>query len=70
MGGQSAVGTKAGDLFTRVTIVVATFWIILCMITVRLSSGTQEEYVDPGMGGAAEPAQGVQSPPADGEASE
>ena len=39
MGGQSAFGTKAGDLFTRVTIVVATFWIILCMVTVKLSSG-------------------------------
>jgi preprotein translocase subunit SecG len=29
MGGQSAFGTKAGDLFTRVTIVVATVWILL-----------------------------------------
>ena len=31
MGGQSAFGTKAGDLFTRITIGVAAFWIILCM---------------------------------------
>ena len=30
MGGQSAFGTKAGDLFTRITIGVAAFWIILC----------------------------------------
>jgi preprotein translocase subunit SecG len=29
-GGQSAFGTKAGDLFTRITIVVATIWIFLC----------------------------------------
>ena len=29
-GGQSAFGTKAGDLFTRITIVVATVWIFLC----------------------------------------
>ena len=29
-GGQSAFGTKAGDLFTRITIVVAAVWIILC----------------------------------------
>lgn len=29
MGGQSAFGTKAGDLFTRITIVVATIWILL-----------------------------------------
>lgn len=29
-GGQSAFGTKAGDLFTRITMGVATFWILLC----------------------------------------
>ena len=34
MGGQSAFGTKAGDLFTRITIGVAAFWIILCVVTV------------------------------------
>src|ERR1043166_2100265 len=31
MGGQSAFGTKAGDLFTRITIVVAAIWILLSM---------------------------------------
>ena len=31
MGGQSAFGTKAGDLFTRITIGVAAFWIVLCI---------------------------------------
>src|SRR5665647_2487986 len=36
MGGQSAFGTKAGDLFTKITIGVAAVWIILCMIMVRL----------------------------------
>jgi preprotein translocase subunit SecG len=40
MGGQSAFGTKAGDLFTRITIGAAAFWIILCVVTVKvLSSG-------------------------------
>src|SRR5437762_8297312 len=34
LGGQSAFGTKAGDLFTRITIGVATFWIILCAFSV------------------------------------
>jgi preprotein translocase subunit SecG len=34
MGGQSAFGTKAGDLFTRVTIVVATVWIGLCVLAI------------------------------------
>jgi len=28
-GGQSAFGTKAGDLFTRITIVTAAIWIVL-----------------------------------------
>jgi preprotein translocase subunit SecG len=31
MGGQSAFGTKAGDTFTRITIVASAFWIILCI---------------------------------------
>ncbi len=34
MGGQSAFGTKAGDLFTKITIGVATFWIVLCIVCV------------------------------------
>jgi preprotein translocase subunit SecG len=36
MGGQSAFGTKAGDLFTKITIGVAAFWIVLCIIMVKL----------------------------------
>ncbi len=34
-GGQSAFGSKAGDTFTRITIVSATVWIVLCIIAVR-----------------------------------
>src|SRR6185503_16641332 len=36
MGGQSAFGTKAGDLFTRVTIVVAAIWVILSMASLKV----------------------------------
>ncbi|MGC3969005.1 MAG: preprotein translocase subunit SecG [Pirellulales bacterium] len=36
MGGQSAFGTKAGDVFTRVTIVVAAIWILLCAAAVKM----------------------------------
>ncbi len=36
MGGQSAFGTKAGDMFTKITIVVAAFWIILCIAMVKI----------------------------------
>ena len=35
MGGQSAFGTKAGDLFTEITIGVAAVWIVLCIVCVR-----------------------------------
>ena len=33
-GGQSAFGTKAGDLFTRITVAVAAVWIFLCAAAV------------------------------------
>ena len=33
-GGQSAFGTKAGDLFTRITIVTASCWIFLLAFAV------------------------------------
>jgi len=35
-GGSSAFGAKAGDAFTRVTVVSATLWIFLCMVTIAL----------------------------------
>ena len=33
MGGQSAFGTKAGDLFTKITVGVASFWILISILT-------------------------------------
>lgn len=33
-GGDSAFGAKAGDAFTRITIVSALVWITLCMVTI------------------------------------
>jgi preprotein translocase subunit SecG len=35
MGGASAFGTKAGDLFTKITIAVAFVWIILSMASLK-----------------------------------
>src|SRR5215216_7764717 len=32
MGGSSAFGAKAGDIFTRITIVTASIWIGICLI--------------------------------------
>ena len=39
MGGQSAFGTKAGDLFTRITIGVATVWISCPLSLIRYDGG-------------------------------
>jgi len=36
MGGSSAFGSRAGDQFTRITIIVAAIWIFLIMIEIRL----------------------------------
>jgi preprotein translocase subunit SecG len=36
VGGSSAFGSRAGDLFTRITIILAAFWILLIMIQVKI----------------------------------
>lgn len=54
MGGQSAFGTKAGDMFTKITIVVASIWILLCILLVWMS-GTGSGPLAPDMGGAENP---------------
>jgi preprotein translocase subunit SecG len=61
MGGQSAFGTKAGDLFTRITIVVATLWIVLCIVTVKLS-GTGSSLLEDSLGGGAQQSEAPQNP--------
>lgn len=33
LGGQSAFGTKAGDIFTKITIVMAICWVVLAGVT-------------------------------------
>jgi preprotein translocase subunit SecG len=38
MGGYSAFGTRAGDIFTRITIVAAALWILGAMALVKLNS--------------------------------
>jgi preprotein translocase subunit SecG len=63
LGGQSAFGTKAGDLFTRVTMGVALFWIILCMSTVSVL-GTAQNIVGP-MGGSNPVKQAAPPSPSD-----
>ena len=41
VGGSSAFGTKAGDVFTRVTIGAATVWFILAMLLVVVNNRPQ-----------------------------
>ena len=44
-GGQSAFGTKTGDVFTKITIVTAGIWIALCIALIwGLSGGTDLEF--------------------------
>jgi len=56
MGGQSAFGTKAGDVFTKFTVGSAIVWILLCLLTIQLKNRppqvVQEEdaVVESGMG--------------------
>jgi preprotein translocase subunit SecG len=58
LGGQSAFGTKAGDLFTRITIGVAAFWIILCAASVKLLNDSQTGILNQNLGKSAPRATG------------
>jgi preprotein translocase subunit SecG len=77
-GGQSAFGTKAGDLFTRITICVAAFWIVLCLVALRVlgtttslfgtekSTPAAEGLVNPGGDGGEDAAGDTGAAPTDG----
>lgn len=66
MGGSSAFGSRAGDVFTRVTIFVAAIWILLIMITIKIVQptaplqrpGQNVEQQEGGGGQGEQPAQG------------
>jgi preprotein translocase subunit SecG len=66
LGGQSAFGTKAGDLFTRITIVVAAIWILLCAASVKLLNNSGTSLLNPGLGAdqARQQAKDSAAPPA------
>jgi preprotein translocase subunit SecG len=61
MGGQSAFGTKAGDLFTRITVGVAAFWIILCLLATNLL-GRQQSLLSSELGNAVPQATAPMTP--------
>lgn len=54
MGGQSAFGTKAGDMFTKITIGVASFWIILCVCALGMLQKGDSKIDLPASGMTAE----------------
>lgn len=56
MGGQSAFGTKAGDTFTKITIGAAIFWLLLCIVSVKIVG------MDKGKFGDASPVQTGSAP--------
>ncbi len=71
MGGQSAFGTKAGDLFTKITVGLATFWILLCMFAVwKLGRPSSEGPLDADLGGRATVRSGFSTPPSTDERSD
>jgi len=57
MGGQSAFGTKAGDVFTKITVGVAAFWILLCVLSINVL-GRQQSLLSGSLGSAAPEAMG------------
>src|SRR3954449_1209040 len=61
MGGQSAFGTKAGDVFTRITVVVAVLWVLsagLMGLTARASQNSKSKAY---LGSASEAAAASES---------
>ena len=51
-GGSSAFGTKAGDVFTRVTMITAAIWISQAMLLVVISNNRTSAYAKPNRPGA------------------
>ena len=49
MGGYSAFGTRAGDMFTRITIVTASVWILLAMALAKMNLSSGQIYQNPGV---------------------
>lgn len=66
-GGQSAFGTKAGDVFTKITVAVAAFWILLCILSLNVL-GRQSSLFSPTLGGSAPQGTVPVTPPGGGPA--
>lgn len=53
MGGSSAFGAKAGDVFTRITIIAAAIWIVLCLAATKITPSSAGGRLDVDAGGPA-----------------
>jgi preprotein translocase subunit SecG len=66
LGGQSAFGTKAGDVFTRITIVLAVVWVVLNAATIyamRFESEGRFDNPDAAKANAVAPGAGKSEDP-------
>jgi preprotein translocase subunit SecG len=61
MGGQSAFGTKAGDMFTKITIGVAAVWILTCVVAAMAARHLADEQIT--IAAPPQQSQGQQQPP-------
>ena len=67
MGGQSAFGTKAGDTFTRITVVTATLWILFCIVSAKyLGTSKTSRFASAQSGATTTVVPGVNGNPAPG----
>ena len=51
-GGQSALGTKAGDVFTKITVGLAVFWVFLACLSIYALRASSEGRLSLGEGGS------------------
>lgn len=51
-GGSSAFGAKAGDVFTRITIITATVWILLCIAAAKFGGSSESRFANAAGDGA------------------
>ena len=45
-GGSSAFGSRAGDAFTKVTLWMAAFWVLLIMVHVKVATSDANNYTN------------------------
>jgi preprotein translocase subunit SecG len=62
-GGQSALGTKAGDVFTKITVGLAVFWVLLACLSIYALRAESEGRIQ--LDDSAAESAGTVSRPAD-----